>query len=932
MRYVRTTGSAVIGALALAVLLVAANAGTSQAASPIFEYYAKPTTTQAGGHPDLAVRFRVGNTLNQGVPDPCYCSDAKTVEVHLPTGVIGNPHAAPTCTDVEFASHECPGDSQVGVVVLVVGYPAFIQTYVQPIFNFEPKPGQAGLLGFAQPLGNPVSVVLSARTGGDYGLDATVSGIERLIPVEAVTQVLWGVPADPVHDALRFPIGVFGFNCLTTEPTQYIIENLFPTICENGPPFPLRSSNSGSTPFLSNPTRCSGPLTTSIDTLSYDHGTDHAERPYPAITGCDQLTFNPSLSAQPTSAEADAPSGLDVDLKVPQFQSPTTPSPSQIRESTITLPPGFSINSNAGDGKTSCSDEEARIGTEDAAQCPEFAKIGTVSLDSSALPGPIPGFIYLGEPRPGDRYRLILTADGFATHVKLTGSIAPDPVSGQLVTTFANLPQSPLQEFKLHFFGSERGALATPTQCGKYAVHSTFVPWDEALAEQKATQFFSIDTGPGGSPCPNGPRPFRPTFAAAALGNTAGEHSPFWITLGRNDGDQNLDGLTVQTPPGLAAKLKGIPYCSESALARLGDSGYSGALEAMSPSCPPASQIGTAIAGAGAGTHPLHLPGKVYLAGPYKGAPLSLVAAIPATSGPYDLGTVAVRAAIALNPTTAQVTATSDPLPQILGGIPFRTRFIRVNLDRPDFAINPTNCDPKSVLATVSGTEGASAQLSSSFQVANCATLPYAPTLALRLSGGLNRRGHPAIRAIFKAKPGEANSKKISVTLPKGELLDNAHIRNICTRVDFAREACPDSSVLGTVEATTPLLDQPLKGNVYLRSSSHKLPDLAVDLEGQIDIELVGRIDSVKGRLRTTFEDVPDAPVSSVVLNLMGGKKGLINNSEDLCGASKAAMITMTGQNGTVLKTKSKLQATCDAESRRKRKQRHRQHVRKAVG
>jgi hypothetical protein len=339
------------------------------------------------------------------------------------------------------------------------------------------------------------------------------------------------------------------------------------------------------------------------------------------------------------------------------------------------------------------------------------------------------------------------------------------------------------------------------------------------------------------------------------------------------------------------------------------------------------------VAGAGAGTHPVYVPGKAYLAGPYKGAPLSLVLITPAISGPYDLGDSVVRAALRIDPTTAQITTVSDPLPQILGGIPLRLRSITVRFDRRNFTLNPTNCRPFAVSAEVFGDQGAVAHSNEYFQVANCKSLAYAPKLALKLTGGLKRRGHPAIHALFSTAPGESNTSSVSVALPKGELLDNAHIGTICTRPEYAREACPPASLLGTAEATTPLLSQPLKGNVYLRSSlEHKLPDLVVALRGQISIDLVGTIDTINGgSLRTTFATVPDAPVTQFALNLAGGSKGLLVNSESLCGAPKAAVTKMVGQNGDVVNTRTKLQTTCGSKARHKRHQKRRHRTRKAV-
>ena len=284
---------------------------------------------------------------------------------------------------------------------------------------------------------------------------------------------------------------------------------------------------------------------------------------------------------------------------------------------------------------------------------------------------------------------------------------------------------------------------------------------------------------------------------------------------------------------------------------------------------------------------------------------------IPAVSGPYDLGNIAIRVAIAVDPTTTQVTAISDPLPQILEGIPLRTRMVELKLDRPSFAINPTNCGRSGVEAGFQGTEAAAVDQTAGFQVANCADLPFRPMLTMRLSGGVRRQGHPAVHALLKMKPGEANIRKVSVALPKGQLLDNSHIQTICTRVSFAAESCPAGSRIGHAEVVTPLLDCPLTGSIYLRASSSRLPDLAIDLRGQIDITLTARIDSIRGRLRATFMNVPDARVSTVRLDLSGGKKGLLINGEDLCKEPRRPMVELNGQNGRHITPNTKLQIPC---------------------
>lgn len=872
--------------------------GLSQAFT-IHSFSVVPTSTQAGGHPDVDVHFTNETSFDEGTVSGS--NDPRDIVVHLPTGLIGNPHAAPICTPAEFATDKCNPDSQIGVAIPTACLgPGFCLTFETPLYDIEPQPNQAGLLGFKTLLfDTPVYTVLSSRTGSDYGLDASVLEVEHVLPLPEFEQILWGVPADPSHDALRFKEG-------------------------GGLPGPTGvPSNSPLTPFLQNPTTCGTELVSSIEMTSYAEESAHAESPYPATTGCDQLSFNPSLSAGPTTTETDTASGLEVDLKVPQFESPTVPSPSEIEATTVTLPAGMSINPNAADGKTSCSDADAQFDTGNQAHCHDFAKVGTVSIDSSALPAPLPGSIYLGDPKPGNRYRLILVADGFGVHVKLLGTATPDRQTGQITVSFDNLPQTPFSEFNLHFFGSERGLLATPTKCGTYMVESTFKPWDSFLPDQTSTQFFTLDSGPSGAPCPGPTLPFNPGFEASTSSNTAGAHAPFSLTLTRKDGDQNLSAVDVMTPRGFSATLAGVQYCSDASIAAAADTGYTGLAELAAPSCPIASLIGTAQTGVGAGTHPVYLPGRVYLAGPYKGAPLSLVVVTPAVSGPYDLGNVVVRAAIDVNPVTAEVTAVSDPLPTILEGILLRIRSIRVDLNRPNFALNPTNCDQFSVRATVFGTEGATAGAASHFQVANCRNLDFGPKLGMQLRGSTKRRGHPALRTVLRASPGESNIRRVMVVMPKNELLDNSHIGTVCTKVQFAANACPAASVYGSATAETPLLERPLSGPVYLRSSTHQLPDLVADLRGQINLELSGRIDSVKsGGLRARFEGVPDAPVTKFVLSLQGGSKGLLENSKSLCQADTKASVTLVGQNGLEIDRKTSLQTACSSRGSRHKRSR----------
>jgi hypothetical protein len=947
----RRTRCAVFAAVGCA--LVAMGLPLSAAASvPIFSFDTQPSTTQAGAHPDVEFSFEVGN--RQQNPTPCDCGDSRDVTVHLPTGLIGNTSATPKCTIAQFASYRCPVDSQLGVSEDRFSSSSGVHdgfgvaAFMAPVFNLVPPPEQPALLAFETILGTPVFIDVSARTNSDYGVDATVYNIDHTYPLFISRTIIWGVPAASVHNYLRFgfeqeptlELGIPSQLCdaegveSTDDPaTVYQLcagrevlgavgeQPAFEAGVREGPGHPV-ASESPEYPFFQNPTTCGeASLFTSLQVLAYDGGETEAVSPYPPTTDCAQLSFNPSQAIEPTTHAADSPSGAEFRLTVPQFESPSVPSPSELKAAHVTLPEGFSLAPNVTNGKTTCSNAQARIGTTEEAQCPEDSKIGTIYVETPVLPGVLPGAVYLGEPKAGNRFRMILAFNGFGVHVKLPGTVTPDPKTGQIHIDFDNLPQAPFAYFDMHIFGSERGPLDTPTRCGTYEVSSEWTPWDSALSNQVSRQTFTIDEGPNGTPCPNGPRPFHPGFAASSTASTAAAHTDFWLNLSREDGEQDLSGLTVTTPPGFAATLRGVSYCPDPAIAAAALVSHSGLSEQQSPSCPVSSQVGEFTTGSGPGAHPLFLPGKVYLAGPYKGAPLSFVFIVPAVSGGYDLGNVVVRAAVEVNPETAQVTTVSDPLPQIFEGIPLRLRQLFVDLNRPDFAINPTNCDPFSVDAAVSGAEGGLFEPATHFQVANCAALPFKPKLAIRLSGSPKRSGSPALRATVTMRPGESGISRAQVSLPHSEFLDNAHIGQTCGRPQLTAGKCPPGSIYGHATAETPLLAKPLEGPVYLGTGyGTRLPELIADLNGQFRILLRGKVDTDKqGGIRNTFEVVPDAPVSKFTLSLDGGDKSLLENSAPLCTKRRYAHAVFSGQNGKVQRSKILLQASCD-----KRRKRHR--------
>ena len=666
-RNIRVAG--VLGLAFLVLLFGFVLADRAAATQEITNFEAKVSGTQAGGHPN--VDYVVSWTNRQGSNVPCNCEDARILDMHFPTGFIGNPHNVPACSLTEFSLHECSPDSQVGVIEV-------LGTLRQALYNLVPHADEAGLVGFYIPgAETPLYTVLHARTGSDYGLDATSSAVYHLLPISNIEVHLWGVPADPSHDNNRFPQG----------KTEGVECKPYPGGC-----FGSVASTSPPAPYLQSPTTCGVPLESSHSIEYYTGTVVRAFDDWPATTGCDQLTFNPSLTATATTGAADSASGLDVVLRVPQTQSPTAPSPSEIRDVTMTLPDGFSLAPNGANGKLACDDTELSFETEEAAHCPEFAKIGTSSIDSSALPGPIQGSIYIGQPLPGQTYRAFITADGFATHVKLKAAVQLDPDSGRIVTSFTDLPQAPIQEVDLHFFGSERGIFATPRKCGSYPVVTKFVPWDAALEDQVSTSEISINSGPGGSPCPPSPRPFHPVVNAGSANNTAGAFSPFTLEMSRADGDQEPTAITAHTPPGFLASLRGVAYCPESTDLRPPWRRLQRPRGAGRPVVRPRA-ASVRQGRRGPGTRPDLCRRRRLHGRPLQGRPREPSGRDPRDIGPYDLGNVVTRIAVFVIRPPRRSTTVSDPLPRILEGVPLRVAPTD-RPDRPGFTLNPTRCDP----------------------------------------------------------------------------------------------------------------------------------------------------------------------------------------------------------------------------------------------
>jgi hypothetical protein len=888
-------------------------------------------TTVAGSHPfQMSTSFAVGTKFSIDQQTVFGASGSpKDIEVTLPPGFVGSAVATPRCTPAQFTlsppvgglfPSACPPDSAVGLV-------AFRQYEghaggIGPIYNLVPPKGMPAELGFAA-LGFPIYIETEVRSDGDYGITARIRNATEAKRVTAATVILWGEPADPVHDRLRGKCSEVGGLC----------------------PFEATPK-----PFLRMPTSCGGPLDFGMTFNSWDHpetiyesGNDLGNP-----SSCDGPAFDPTIEARPTTTVADSPSGLSVHLHVPQEDDAAGIAPADLRDATVTLPPGLLVNPSSANGLASCSPEQvglvSPVGVAPArfdgkpARCPAASKIGTVEVTTPLLDHPLPGAVYLAQQSENPFGSLL--AIYVAIHdpetgvvVTLAGKVDPNPDNGQLTTTFTGNPQLPFEDFYFKFFEGDRAPLRTPPSCGEFETSAVLTPQTspQSGGPVNAGDRFSVTSGPNGG-CPTGA--LETSLSAGLAQATAGAFSPFNLRLTRPDASDALTAVSVKAPDGMLAKLAGIPYCPESAIAQAGSRSNpgQGATESTAPSCPGASLVGKVVAGAGAGPSPFFVSGKAYLAGPYKGAPLSLVAVIPAVAGPFDLGVVVDRIALNVDPESAQVSAVGDPFPTILAGIPLDVRDLRVSLDRPDFTLAPTSCRAKSVDVTVSGEGGKTADVSNRFQVGGCEQLKFKPKLKIRLKGSTKHGGFPALKAVltYPKEGAYANIARAQVNLPHSEFIEQNNLNKTCTRPVLLEGRCPKSTIYGKAKAWTPLLDRPLQGNVYLVGGfGYKLPALVAELNGQIRVLLKGKVDSGPNHgIRNTFEAVPDAPVEKFVLEMKGGPKySLLVNSENLCKRKQKGIARFTAQNGRVLQTKPVIANDCGKKGKGHGKKAHKKRA-----
>jgi uncharacterized repeat protein (TIGR01451 family) len=842
---------------------------------------------QAGAHPyELITNLALNNPGRAHLEEVPESGEVKDLEVGLPPGFVGNPNATPKCPRVDFDRGRaepqgfplCSTNTQVGTVTVTLVNPFF--TLVLPVYNLEPPPGEAAQFGFAYQF-RVGFIDFGVRGGEGYAVKAVLQDIDQLSLLRTELTV-WGVPADPGHDAERGAEALDGGR----------------PVADSAPPIPL----------LTNPTSCYEPLTGLVSADSWAQPTESSNPfSYPAtepyfvtdnrasrlqMTQCEGLAFEPEvkLAPGPEAAASSTPTGLTTEVHFPPLNvHPDERVEANLKNVALTFPLGMTVSPSAANGLQVCTAAQIGLDNGDEPTCPDASKIGVVEIVTPVLEQPLRGFAYVAkqEENPfGSLLAVYLTAEGDGVSIKLAGHVRTDPTTGQVTVTFDEAPEQPFTDLKVSLFEGPRAALVSPSACGTYTPSAQLTGYNGAVVVP-ALQSFSVTSG-----CSHG---FSPAFAAGVDNYAAGRPAPFSVSIQRPDGDQMLGAVSVTTPPGLLGMLSQVPRCGEP--------------QAAQGTCPEASKIGDTTAAAGPGPDPVTVSGgRVYLTGPYRGAPFGLSIVVPAVAGPFNLGNVVVRAAIHVDPHTAQITVLSDPLPTIVQGIPLQIRQIEVDVDRSGFMFNPTSCAPLAVTGTLASAEGAAAAVSSRFQAADCASLPFKPGFAVSTQGATSKAHGASLDVKVTSGAGQANIGRVFVTLPKQLPSRLTTLQQACPEATFAANpaACPAASVVGSAKAVTPVLDEPATGPAYLVShGGAAFPDLVVILQAQgVRLDLVGNTNVAKGITTSNFASVPDAPVSSFELNLPEGPHSALSANlpakahRNLCGTKLVMPTTITGQNG----------------------------------
>ncbi len=867
------------------------------ASNPAERFY-----TEAAGHPPFGITAFLMNQTggSPNLPD----GFLKEIRVELPEGLGVNPQATPQCTVQKLSEPVAPGPPVATKCTTEV--PGSL-VGVDYLTTLAPGP--------------------SPPAGTEITIPAFVYNIETPDDPESP---FFGAPSMAGFNATGKPTILVGDLDPVDQHISFTIHDIESPLTPGVAPIigsRLVFQGQKGTGYLTLPSECAGPQTTILDVLSHPYPIPPGpeleriktfETPYSA-TDCDKVPFDPSIDVT-VDSKTDSPDPATLDVQIPFNPNPTGITDSQLEVAKITLPEGGGINPSSANGLVPCTDEQFAKGTNNPITCPIESRVGSVEVVTPSLPGVLGGEVYVGAPNSnnpssGEQFRIFLhvVSARFGVNVRLVANVFPNLKTGQITAEVADNPQAPFESFKVHIDGGPKGVLTTPDTCGPHKTTSQLTPFS-GNSDAEPSSEFTLDEAAGGGPCPKtlAERPFSPTFSAGTKSTKAGAFSPFELHITRPDGAQEIRQVDVDLPPGMVAKLKGVAYCPEADIAAA--AGKSGAAELAAPSCPNSSFVGTTGIDAGSGPAPFHTTGKAYLAGPYKGAPISMAFVTSAVAGPYDLGTVVVRAAINVDPETAEVHAVSDPIPYIFGGVKLDIRKIDVSIDRQNFTLNPTTC--RQAFQIGSGIFGGGgnpadpaswfeSKPSTEFRASDCKALQFKPKFYARIFGGENqvrRTAHPKFRATLDARKGDANVRRAAFILPRATILDQGHIKTICTRVQLAAKDCPKASIYGNAKATSPLLAGQLKGPVYLTSSDNPLPDLLVDLRGQVDIRLRGVISSEHGRLKTVFRTTPDVAVDKFVLTMKGGDRGLLVNSRDLCSRQTNGFLNLGAQNSRRLK------------------------------
>jgi uncharacterized repeat protein (TIGR01451 family) len=870
---------------------------------------------QAGSHPfelTTSLAFSVSgrespSARNGQAESPLASAAPKDIEVALPPGLVGNPNAVPRCSQQAFLEREglnCPLNTQVGTVKPFF-YGAFHPT-VFPVFNIVPPPGEPGELGFSVAGIGHIPIFFHVRSNHEYGLTAQIDDIPETGPLQGAILTLWGVPAAPSHDLERE--GTLG------EGAQNDGEVCQPSVTVEGGEEEAKGcpSDAPATPFLTLPASCPTELPVGIRTDSWQNPEPlsplEAELPEPfargqslPTTGCEHLSFAPSIALSPETTQASSPSGYTFELHVPQNEDPTALATPDLRDAVVTLPAGVVISPSVANGLQACTPEQFGLHSLEAASCPSASKIGTVKIATPWLAEPLEGEVFVGEPecapctpadaQEGKLIRLLVQAQGSGVTVKLEGATSIDQSTGQLTVRFEEAPQLPFEALKLTLDGGQNAALANPATCGTpLAAVAQLTPYS---SEQAAEAWSGSFTASGCAP-----PEFDPSFVAGTTSNDAGAFSPLTVTLSRTDRDGDLQAATMRLPTGLLGMLSKVTLCGEA--------------QARAGTCAAQSEIGSATIGAGPGANPVFVKGGVYLTGPYEGAPFGLSIVVPALAGPFNLGTIVLGARIEVNPSTAALSITSDPLPQNLDGIPLQIKTVNLDVDREGFVFNPTDCKPLAIEGTLTSTAGATATASSRFQAANCATLPFKPRLSALAHAHTSKADGAYLHARLELPAGDADVAALKIDVPKQLPVRLTTLQKACPAavIEANPAGCPAASAVGSVTVLTPVLRHALVGPVYLVShAGAAMPDLELVLQGEgITVDVVGRTIIKRGVISAVFRSLPDVPISTLGLVLSADAHSLLAANVpakahwSLCGQRLAMPTAITGQNGAVLK------------------------------